>query len=233
MEKLQNRSEFIRAIPDITDVFSTEQLVAALENKVVRKRFLRNYRRAHVEPVLKEYDLVAFMQTANDRLWPYAILQSSLIGFPTTLLDTHWASDTWRHYQLWSCVRVCGRWPSCLFGIDDLPRTIERCPLCDKRDFDVRHALQFCPGTHHLYACWALGAGYPMDARHDINWFLFRLELFGGRLGNIDPSISLALARIHYVGKSIGTILSALPNVVTGYGVDDPIEDLLLEAQRG
>ena len=70
VEKLQNRSEFIRAIPDITDVFSAEQLVAALENKVVRKRFLRNYRRAHVVPVLKEYDLVAFTQPTNDELWP-------------------------------------------------------------------------------------------------------------------------------------------------------------------
>ena len=96
----------------------------------------------------------------------------------------------------------------------------------------MRHVLQFCPGTYHLYICWALVTGYHVEARQEINWFRLRTELFGGRLGNLDTSLAIAQARVQFVGKAFATIIPALLHT-RPEDDDDPIADSLFEAQDG
>ena len=225
----RTRRDFMVVIPDICDIFTTEQLDIASSTKSSRQRLLRNYRDLHVLPVLREYDSCAYAQVANNSRWPYATVQPHLDALPVDILQLPWASGTWKHYKTWACVRALGRWPLALFGVGDLPRILEKCPLCGRLDVDVRHVLQFCPATMHLFSCWALAAGHTPSTRHELCWTSLRLDLFGGRLGYLEFNPTLAQARIHFVGSVFSTAATALLHESTQ--APDPIDELLAWAE--
>ena len=230
LTNIRTRSEFTVSIPDICEVFSFEQLEAACPTKSSRQRLLRNYRNVYVLPVLREYDLCAFAQVANNTLWPYATLQPHLDALPPIMLQLPWASDTWKHYKTWAVVRALGRWPLAIFGVGHLPRFLDCCPLCGRHNIDVRHALQFCPATMHLFSCWAIAVGHPPSSRHVLCWTSLRLDLFGGRLGYLVSNPTLAQARIHFVGAVFSMVAHELVRVSAQ--APDAIDELLAWAER-
>ena len=224
VKSIQQRRDFPREIPDITDVFEKDLLDTATTNKPSRKRLLRIYRQRYVLPTLKEYDIAAFSRVSSNSKWPYSIFEPIPSPLPPLLLQLPWSQDTWAHYRTWACVRAMGRWPLVLYHAGDLPRLLPVCPLCGRPGVDIRHALQFCPGTYQFFVSWALVIGYDPAERQTLPWSLFKLDIFGGRLGNRTCNPIIAQARIHFVGQVVAAVAGALGCAAH---VPDPIEEAL------
>ena len=77
--------------------------------------------------------------------------------------------------------------------------------------------------TLHLFSCWAVAAGHPTSARHELNWTTLRLELFGGRLGYLMSKPFLAQAHMHFLGLVFPMAASVLRNPAQP---PDPIGEL-------
>ena len=60
--------------------------------------------------------------------------------------------------------------------------------------------------------------------RQTLPWSLFKLDIFGGRLGNRTCNPIIAQARIHFVGQVVATVAGTLGCIAQ---VPDPIEEAL------
>ena len=112
-----------------------------------RLKILQRYKKQVVYPALRRYDDDAFQGFKDAHGWPYLQFQPFLQRFPRELLQANWQRQHWRDYQLWALVRCTGRWPLPLGGMEEFPRLLSFCPLCQKAEAGVTHLLVECEGT--------------------------------------------------------------------------------------
>ena len=173
----------------------------ARSSRPARILALKRYKQHCVTPAFDAYDQDAFAASLEQHSWPYASFQPCLGPLPPLLLELNWEPHTWKHYRVWSTVRVLGRWPLALFGAGELPEMLPLCPLCGAEWVTIAHPLALCHGTWDLYLHWrsssASGVGCPTRPP----WPELRTELFSGRLGFVSDDEADLWFRITFTGQ--------------------------------
>ena len=223
ISQLQSRSEFLFNIPDITESMTYADMTLASSCRFTRRKFIRNYRLNVVGPVLQAYDEEAFGRACEASDWPYADFQPAPAPFPELLLALNWGPQTWCHYRAWSVIKAHGRWPLQVFGVGELPRTLEICPCCQEPEVCVVHMLAVCPGTLDLYREWAASTSHASASR--LEWPLLRLELFADRISFATEVDMEGAARIRFVGKAAKLVSNILDEQQTLSEIDQLIGD--------
>ena len=208
---LQRRRDWPAPIPDIVDAFDASRIRDALRSKDSRRYLLRAYRRTCVEPVLREYDLNAFLQVDASGSWSYTSFQPAFNAtLFARLLDMDWDADVWGFYRTWAVVRVTGRWPLALFGWLDLPRTLPECPLCGVSDADVVHVLLSCPHTVEDFRAWSLATDCYSPVATRPPWDTFSAALFAEAFSSREDASVAGAARVRYVGRCFQACAEAI-----------------------
>ena len=185
-------------IPDIREVCSSDEAVAASSCKATRARLLYNYRRHHVLPALRLYDNNAFIASCRRNVWPYLTFQPDLDEFPPLLFNPEWSMETWQLYRAWAVVKVMGRIPLQVFEVGELPRFLEPCPFCQDAVADVHHFLMICTSMRDLFYQWVNVARIPLS---QLDWAALQPRLFAGRLAPGYDDVAHGHARINFVGS--------------------------------
>ena len=154
---LFEQSDLHQPIPSLEecDMFGPQEIQAARDDAVLRKKILRKYRVQVVRPILLEYDrrnLVACTSV------PLAGCGSSLsdLGYYTLkldweLFDIESPRAAWFEFRAWSLTRVTARWPLPLLGLRDMPLNIT-CPGCGAQNATILHLLCRCAVVEGAYA---------------------------------------------------------------------------------
>ena len=200
----------LTAMPSIMDVNSEVAVEAARADRKLRRALLSSYRRTYVEPLLDDYDSEAFVRATTKHAWNYTEFQTSSTAFPTMLLRTDWGPTTWRNFQIWACVRVCGRLPLHFFGNDEMPTHLEICPRCDGSNVDICHVLFLWKCAAPAYLQWAQDVGLSHLPLASVSWPAVRTYLFAERLSFTQDCVALAQQRVEYVAMQVTEVARAL-----------------------
>ena len=158
-------------------------------------------------PALELYDNTAFKAATTRNPWPYQSFQPVLNTFPESLLCSEWPETARKHYCAWAVTRALGRIPLQVFHIGGLPNFCDTCPLCGDEYADVHHCLAICTDTRDLYVRWALDS--KLEPHHS-DWEILQHKIFSGRISARGEDLSLAAARINFVGSVFERISNAL-----------------------
>ena len=178
-------------------------------NASLRKRAIRAYRREVLYPALHAYDTASFLSSVNAD-WPYHVFQDGLAGPDFKTLRADWHHDDWFHLKVWSVTRVLGRWPLPLFGIDNLPRTLDTCPCCNTTDVDIRHILCKCKGTSNLRRLFDI----PCKNSDAILGHLFITQLNCDQSGSLTTRVMFVSAVFKHVVETLN-LSSAINDFIT------------------
>ena len=139
-------------ISDIWECVEFQDLLdLARQHKQLRHRLLTQYRHHKVRPALTHRELLWFHQTAKKIIPAFSVafevFQGAPQKIPIDLLSWDFSSSWWLWYRAWALVRISGRWPRTILGLDEMPTHITYCTMCQQEQVDVSHALCYCPSS--------------------------------------------------------------------------------------
>ena len=144
------------SIPDLVECeeFPTDLLQQSRSNPELRKQVLRDYKCNRVRPVLNHYDFLAYQEAAAKTIFEGGLTYKELNPYldkpELDLVHCDFGPGTWKHYRIWSCVRMSGCWPMPIAGRTEMPEYLESCPYCGKLEATVAHVLVECVGINTL-----------------------------------------------------------------------------------
>jgi hypothetical protein len=199
-------------LPDIRRWLGDEMAEAASLDPAVRRNSLRRFRTTIVSPSLTQYDQTAFEAAGANADWPVCEFLHTPCDFPMLLLEANFSSTQWKSLRVWALVRATGCWPLPLFGMTELQRVIDFCPLCGASLADLCHILQLCSGTESM--------------RKDLfcvtsSWSQFRSLLFQGH--PVPDECNGLELRVIYIASVFELAVSALLTGVTPNDVSELI----------
>jgi hypothetical protein len=203
-----------RRLGDIPDIiaWAGPDAVDMIRNDLsARKACLTKFRVKVLYPALDSYDLSAFCSVQDE--WPFRSFHHFLDPQDNKILVATWGHTQWKMFRCWSLVRATGRWPLPLYGLEYLPRSLDKCPLCGKLNADIAHLLRRCTSTKCL------------RSEHDIprtSWSSLRHLLFAG-VTAVSPDGSLA-PHIQFVAACFNQAAVALQSEAV---LQDALHDIV------
>ena len=196
---VQSLRDRLGQLPDILDWISQERVDFDPCDKNKRKNIARRFRYKVVYPALAQYDQDVYLKAEQTSGWPYPNFQRRHDMFPQKLLLADWSPAQWAAHKVWQLVRVSGRFPLPLLGIELFPLTLDACPLCHQDHASLQHVLCECIGICPLRVKYGF---------QSLDWPTLRTLLFSA--DDYVPCTEALPDRVTFVHETMRMVASSL-----------------------